>query len=106
MIVTVKEQKNRRRDIRKQQETSRRTVNNDGSNSSSTTKSVGFDKIVIMEFLPALGDNPSVSQGVPVALSDEAVRTKKYRLDLYEMERRPRRDPGALLLQRDEREEM
>lgn len=76
------------------------------SSSSSSGKSVGFDKVEIVELLPAIGDNPSVSAGVPIALSDEAVRTRKFRVDKYERHRKPRRALDDLLLCRDVREEM
>jgi hypothetical protein len=74
--------------------------------SDTSTKSVGFDKVEMIEFLPALGDNPSVSAGVPVTLSDEVTRTRKVRLEKYERVRKPRRDHSELLLERDAREEM
>mmetsp|Transcript_10800 Transcript_10800/g.30947 ORF Transcript_10800/g.30947 Transcript_10800/m.30947 type:complete len:164 (-) Transcript_10800:305-796(-) len=54
------------------------------SKSSSSKKSVSFGDITIVTFAMTLGDNPAVSQGVPVALAWESENTSTQSLELYE----------------------
>jgi len=67
---------------------------------------VKFDRVHLFEFPPALGDNPSVSSGVPVALSPNHDMTVVINIDKYERGRKPRRYFDDLLLDQDLREEM
>ena len=69
-------------------------------------RSVQFDSILLIEFLPALGDNPSVSAGVPITLSQKPVSSRKLDVDRYEQSRRPRRKLHDLVIERDAREKM
>jgi hypothetical protein len=95
------------RDIETEQSSETSLDYSESSNiGSSKKKMVVFDKVKVVEFLPALGDNPSVSAGVPVALSKEHVQIREVDLDQYERQRKPRRDLFDLLLERGVREKM
>jgi len=83
----------RRKTLRKREASSRRI------------KSVQFDRIELVEFLPDLGDNPSVSAGVPLRLG-MALRTHRLRLEKYERRRKPRRCMWELILERNVREDL
>ena len=72
----------------------------------STVKTVQFDKVHLIEFAPAVGDNPSCTSGVPVMLSAEPIREREIALDRYERRRIPRRHFHELLLERGVREKM
>jgi hypothetical protein len=61
------------------------------SSESECSKSVHFGKVVLIEFMPALGDNPSVSCGVPVTLSLQPFRSREIPIDRFERHRSPRR---------------
>lgn len=69
-------------------------------------RSVSVDKVEVLEFARTLGDNPSVSAGVPVALDARILHKEVLPLDDYEMGRRPRRDPCNLMIHRSDREDM
>jgi hypothetical protein len=60
-------------------------------NSSNARRNVRFDNITLFEFQPVLGDSPSVSSGVPVALSPTHMRQTEVSIDLFEAERRNER---------------
>ncbi|KAG7340769.1 hypothetical protein IV203_024312 [Nitzschia inconspicua] len=69
-----------------------------GLRSTRHRKSVSFDSIRILEFPPALGDNPSVRDGPPLTLSWRPQRIKEQRLDVYEIFRDRRRERPDLFL--------
>ena len=48
-------------------------------------RSVSFGSLAVDEFALGVGDNPSVSGGVPVALSHH--RTNSYNMDIDQFER-------------------
>ena len=55
-------------------------------------RQVSFGKIQIREYAPTIGDQPFVSAGVPIALSNTKVREfNDVPIDIYEHVRRPLR---------------
>ena len=61
--------------------------------------SVRFDSVQMREFDLTLGDNPSVSRGVPIALDwNYNPKPIVQTLEEYELDRRPRRDKNDLAL--------
>jgi len=74
--------------------------------SPTSDRSVTFGDVEVCEFLPTIGDNPSVSSGVPVALSFDLERRTILRLDSYEENRSPRRKGKSLMIPREVREDM
>lgn len=70
-----------------------------------TKKSVSFDSIEVREHCIVLGDNPSVSYGLPVALAWESTSSFIVSVDEFEDSRiMNRRSESELLLSRLERE--
>lgn len=59
--------------------------------SASSKQSVSFDEVQVHEFAQWLGDNPSCSEGPPIALSWDCVHTQVLKLDEYETTRGRRR---------------
>jgi hypothetical protein len=58
-------------------------------------REVSFGKIQVVEFAPALGDNPSVSKGAPIALGTKKIHEMQTPVDLYEFVRAPLRRHGS-----------
>lgn len=69
-------------------------------------RNVSFGEIEFHEFLPAIGDNPAVSCGVPISLSETLENTSVIDIEFYERIRSPRRSGRSLILTRNVREEM
>lgn len=67
---------------------------------------VSFGFIEFHVFEPDIGDNPSVSGGVPITLSQTATQSSVMDVDVYEQVRRPRRRGRALIIDRRVREEL
>jgi len=65
-------------------------------------RGVSFDHIQFHEFAPAIGDNPFVSGGVPIALGTK-LNESVLPLDQYEESRGPRRFGRQLSLTRKDR---
>ena len=61
-------------------------------------KEVSFDSIQIRYYHMILGDNPACSIGAPVQLDWNFEHEEKHDLDIYEVERRPRRKLRHLIL--------
>lgn len=61
-------------------------------------KEVSFDAVQIRHYRMILGDNPACSIGAPVQLDWEHEHEEKHDLDIYEVERRPRRRLRHLVL--------
>ena len=61
-------------------------------------KQVDFDEIEILEFHYALGDNPSVGSGAPIALGHELVDRCSIDVDIYERTRGPRKNRKKMVL--------
>jgi hypothetical protein len=69
-------------------------------------RGVWFGVIEFYEFLPTIGDNPSVSSGVPISLDFSLYNARTVDLELYELVRRPRRTTRELKISSKYREEM
>jgi hypothetical protein len=67
---------------------------------------VNFGTITAWEFPPTIGDNPSVSAGVPISLGHSPSSTAVVDIDAYEKSRKPRRTTRQLKIDCREREEM
>lgn len=61
-------------------------------------REVSFHSIEIRHHMMILGDNPACSIGPPVQLGWEHEHEEKHDLDIYEVERRPRRKLRHLVL--------
>ena len=61
-------------------------------------KEVSFDVIQIRHYQMILGDNPACSIGAPVQLDWKHEHEEKHDLDIYEVQRRPRRKLRHLVL--------
>jgi hypothetical protein len=71
------------------------------------TKAVRFGSVVIHTYAPAIGQNPSVSSGVPITLSERPLRSQQLDLHDYERQRKGKRRPARqLLINKGKREEM
>jgi hypothetical protein len=82
---------------------------NDKNASSSMNKGkarVNFGTITAWEFPPTIGDNPSVSAGVPISLGHSPSSTVVVDIDAYEKSRKPRRTTRQLKIDCRAREEM
>jgi hypothetical protein len=80
-----------------------------GLNIASSMKSkarVNFGTITAWEFPPTIGDNPSVSAGVPISLGHSPSSTVVVDIDAYEKSRKPRRTTRQLKIDCRAREEM
>ena len=73
---------------------------------STRSKRVKFSQIEIIELPYALGDNPSVSCGVPITASWEAQKRTTLNLDFFETYRPVRRNKRQLALSRDARKQL
>lgn len=62
-----------------------------------TKHRVSFSEVHVHEFAQWLGDNPSVSQGPPIALSWNRVNTTVIKIDDYETSRGRRRSEQELI---------
>ena len=82
----------------------------DGNRSDHSAKRVTFGDVVLHEFGPTIGHNPSVSSGVPIALGygDRGApeRMTRTRIETYESRRKPRRLGRQLLISKRDRERM
>jgi hypothetical protein len=58
-------------------------------------REVSFGRIQVVEFAPALGDNPSVSKGAPIALGTKKIHEMNTPVDVYECARAPLRRHGS-----------
>ena len=68
---------------------------------------VSFGQIEVWCFPPTIGDNPSVSCGVPIALdSHPQGGSSVEELEQYELRRPPRRTTRDLKINSQDREEM
>ncbi|GKY92102.1 hypothetical protein MPSEU_000181600 [Mayamaea pseudoterrestris] len=65
-----------------------------------------FGDVEIHEFGAAIGHNPSVSQGVPITLSNEALHFERVPLESYEQARGPRRTTRQLVISKNLRMEI
>jgi hypothetical protein len=63
----------------------------------SSKHSVSFHQVQVHEFTQWLGDNPSCSEGPPIALSWDCVHSKVLKIDEYETTRGHRRREQELL---------
>lgn len=70
------------------------------------TPRLKFGNVVIHEFGAAIGHNPSVSQGVPIALSDTELSSQSMPLETYERNRAPRRTTRQLIISKGLRAQM
>jgi hypothetical protein len=61
-------------------------------------REVSFGQIQVVEFAPAIGDNPFVSKGAPIALGTKKVHEMHTPVDIYEFERAPLRRHGSDLV--------
>jgi hypothetical protein len=68
-------------------------------------RSVAFSNVELHEFKRVIGDNPSVSMGVPIALGPILERISVIQIDFYE-KFRSRRTLRELAIKQEEREEM
>ena len=82
------------------------TESDETTNSPGSKRRIAFGDIIVHEFPPAIGDNPSVSGGVPITLSYRLDKTLVVGLDEYENTRRPRRSRKALFISERVREAM
>jgi len=57
-----------------------------GISDDSMIKSVSFDRVEVTLFAPCLGDNPSVSSGIPIAMSCDSVHSFSSSIEEYEAE--------------------
>jgi hypothetical protein len=48
-------------------------------------RSVSFDRITVHEFLPVIGDSPTCSCGVPIALGDELLVSHHFSVSKFEL---------------------
>jgi hypothetical protein len=62
------------------------------------SRHVRFSSLEIVELPYAVGDNPCVSSGVPIAASWVAQKKTKFDIDFFERYRPPRRSKKELLL--------
>ena len=60
-------------------------------------RKVCFSKLEILEFLIALGDNPSC-EGAPLCMSDECQKERIIDVDVFEATRKDRRDRKQLVV--------
>jgi len=66
---------------------------------SSRDKSVRFSSVDVRDYTLCLGDNPSVTRGVPISLDWEYDEAQSYEIDTYERDRcEDRRDSDELKL--------
>jgi len=61
-------------------------------------KKVAFDALEVLEIHYAIGDNPSVSGGCPIALDTKLLARTLYNIDQYETLRGPTCDDKHKLL--------
>jgi hypothetical protein len=69
-------------------------------------KKVSFADVEIIELPYTLGDNPSVSLGVPISASWEAQKRTTMNLDFFETYRPTRRTKQELALSREDRKHL
>ena len=62
-----------------------------------TNKTVRFETVEIIECPITIGDNPSVSSGVPLTIEWDCQKRTKLALDFFEKHRPPRRTNKKLL---------
>jgi hypothetical protein len=73
---------------------------------SSHDRAVRFGHLRIITFALSIGDNPSCSDGIPVAMIGEPLQTKIQAIETFEQTRLPRRTRKGLLMSKEVREEM
>jgi len=64
---------------------------NDDLDNSSGDKSVRFSRVVVRDYSLCLGDNPSVSRGVPISIDWGYDKERSYEINKYECDRFARR---------------
>lgn len=64
---------------------------NDDLDNSSGDKSVRFSRVVVRDYSLCLGDNPSVSRGVPISIDWDYDKERSYEINKYECDRFARR---------------
>jgi hypothetical protein len=87
-----------RRSILKSSQPSHGTEDTTKSGGTRKTREVSFHSISIRHYPMILGDNPAVSIGSPVQLDWDFQGEERHDLDIYEVERRPRRKLRHLVL--------
>jgi hypothetical protein len=87
-----------RRSILKASQPSHGTADTTKSDGARKSREVSFHSISIRHYPMILGDNPAVSIGSPVQLDWDYHGEEKHDLDIYEVERRPRRKLRHLVL--------
>jgi hypothetical protein len=68
-------------------------------------RSVAFSHVELHEFKRVIGDSPSVSKGVPIALGPKLERKSVVEINFYE-KFRSRRTLRQLAIKQEDREEM
>jgi hypothetical protein len=68
-------------------------------------RSVAFSHVELHEFKLVIGDSPSVSKGVPIALGPKLERKSVVEINFYE-KFRSRRTLRQLVIKQEDREEM
>ena len=71
-----------------------------------SSRRVSFGNVEIIELPYALGDNPSVTCGVPISASWKSQKRTKLQLDYFETYRPNRRTKKQLLLSREDRKQL
>ena len=69
-------------------------------------RSVSFGELIVTEFEVGVGDSPSVSGGVPIALSRNRVGTYQMKVDEFEDLRPDRRPKDTFKMDRDTRKQL
>ena len=80
------------------QEPSNNTADSTRTGRTGNKKEVSFHAIQIRHYQMILGDNPACSIGAPVQLDWNFSHQEQHDLDIYEVERRPRRKLRHLIL--------
>ena len=97
----------RRRDsIERSGSSLRRSSPRKEQNDCDVKRSVSFSTVQIHEHRMVLGDNPSVSRGLPVALDSKAIRTINRTIDEFEDESPHRRNKKELRLSNHHRQHL
>lgn len=86
------------RSILKKSAPSNETADSTRSGTSKRSREVSFHSLQIRYYPMILGDNPACSIGAPVQLGWDFVEEEKHDLDVFEVERRPRRKLKHLVL--------
>eukprot|EP00522_Entomoneis_paludosa_P010187 CAMPEP_0172467712 /NCGR_PEP_ID=MMETSP1065-20121228/59638_1 /TAXON_ID=265537 /ORGANISM="Amphiprora paludosa, Strain CCMP125" /LENGTH=212 /DNA_ID=CAMNT_0013224939 /DNA_START=91 /DNA_END=726 /DNA_ORIENTATION=- len=71
-----------------------------------TEKIVTWDLVVVHSHIMQLGDNPAVSNGVPVTVSWKAQHVQTVSIDAYEEQKKPPKTKDEMLLPRETREKI